>query len=224
MSDSLAAASALKSPPWGDKHLGQDKDPQKGAAGSLPRPSASPSPGLFGIPLSSSPSLLTRLTCPLLGSDDGHPRRQLCGGNQAATERIILFGRELQALSEQLGREYGKNLAHTEMLQVRDKCHTQRGDHWVRRRRILGYLIKSASRDSPTFWTLEKVCHQCGVPSVDLTQSLYTLAPPSSQKYLPVPRMLLACWRTQTPGAAPWASSSTPSRGSLCALPSTAPF
>nr|KAF6318851.1 RAN binding protein 10 [Pipistrellus kuhlii] len=49
--------------------------------------------------------------------DDGHPRRQLCGGNQAATERIILFGRELQALSEQLGREYGKNLAHTEMLQ-----------------------------------------------------------------------------------------------------------
>ncbi|XP_066874440.1 ran-binding protein 10 isoform X1 [Kogia breviceps] len=49
--------------------------------------------------------------------DDGHPRRRLCGGNQAATERIILFGRELQALSEQLGREYGKNLAHTEMLQ-----------------------------------------------------------------------------------------------------------
>lgn len=49
--------------------------------------------------------------------DDGHPRRQLCGGNQAATERIILFGRELQALSEQLGREYGKNLTHTEMLQ-----------------------------------------------------------------------------------------------------------
>lgn len=134
-SNSLAAASALKSPPRGDKHLGQDKDPQKGASGSLPRPSASPSPGLFGVPLSSSPPLLTRLTCPLLGSDDGHPRRQLCGGNQAATERIILFGRELQALSEQLGREYGKNLAHTEMLQVRDKCHTQRGDHWVRRRR-----------------------------------------------------------------------------------------
>ncbi|XP_023564071.1 ran-binding protein 10-like isoform X1 [Octodon degus] len=49
--------------------------------------------------------------------DDGHPRRQLCGGNQAATERIILFGRELQALSVQLGREYGKNLAHMEMLQ-----------------------------------------------------------------------------------------------------------
>ncbi|XP_020844982.1 ran-binding protein 10 isoform X3 [Phascolarctos cinereus] len=49
--------------------------------------------------------------------EDGHPRRQLCGGNQAATERIILFGRELQTLSEQLCREYGKNLAHKEMLQ-----------------------------------------------------------------------------------------------------------
>uniref|UniRef100_A0A4X2M223 RAN binding protein 10 n=1 Tax=Vombatus ursinus TaxID=29139 RepID=A0A4X2M223_VOMUR len=49
--------------------------------------------------------------------EDGRPRRQLCGGNQAATERIILFGRELQTLSEQLCREYGKNLAHKEMLQ-----------------------------------------------------------------------------------------------------------
>ncbi|XP_028905572.1 ran-binding protein 10 isoform X2 [Ornithorhynchus anatinus] len=48
---------------------------------------------------------------------DGRPRRQLCGGNQAATERIILFGRELQALSEQLGKEYGKNVTHKEMLQ-----------------------------------------------------------------------------------------------------------
>lgn len=38
-----------------------------------------------------------------------------------------MFGRELQALSEQLGREYGKNLAHTEMLQVIDKpdLHTE---------------------------------------------------------------------------------------------------
>ncbi|XP_028905574.1 ran-binding protein 10 isoform X4 [Ornithorhynchus anatinus] len=51
------------------------------------------------------------------GVEDGRPRRQLCGGNQAATERIILFGRELQALSEQLGKEYGKNVTHKEMLQ-----------------------------------------------------------------------------------------------------------
>lgn len=37
-------------------------------------------------------------------------------------------------------------------------------------------------------------------------------------------RMPLACWHTQTPGAAQLASSLTPSRGSLCARPSTAPF
>ncbi|KAM8890731.1 ran-binding protein 10 isoform 2-T2 [Spinachia spinachia] len=43
--------------------------------------------------------------------------RQLCGGNQAATERMIQFGRELQALNEQLCREYGKNTTHKKMLQ-----------------------------------------------------------------------------------------------------------
>uniref|UniRef100_A0A3P8W645 RAN binding protein 10 n=1 Tax=Cynoglossus semilaevis TaxID=244447 RepID=A0A3P8W645_CYNSE len=42
---------------------------------------------------------------------------QLCGGNQAATEKMIQFGRELQALSEQLCREYGKNATHKKMLQ-----------------------------------------------------------------------------------------------------------
>ncbi|XP_074058327.1 ran-binding protein 10 isoform X1 [Macrotis lagotis] len=56
--------------------------------------------------------------------EDGRPRRQLCGGNQAATERIILFGRELQTLSEQLCREYGKNLAHKEMLQNLKTCQS----------------------------------------------------------------------------------------------------
>lgn len=49
--------------------------------------------------------------------DDCSNGRQLCGGNQAATERMIQFGRELQALSEQLCREYGKNAAHKKMLQ-----------------------------------------------------------------------------------------------------------
>ncbi|KAG7523100.1 ran-binding protein 10 [Solea senegalensis] len=43
--------------------------------------------------------------------------KQFCGGNQAATERMIQFGRELQALSEQLCREYGKNATHKKMLQ-----------------------------------------------------------------------------------------------------------
>uniref|UniRef100_A0A673C3F8 RAN binding protein 10 n=1 Tax=Sphaeramia orbicularis TaxID=375764 RepID=A0A673C3F8_9TELE len=50
--------------------------------------------------------------------DDGCTKgRQLCGGNQAATERMIQFGRELQALNEQLCREYGKNATHKKMLQ-----------------------------------------------------------------------------------------------------------
>uniref|UniRef100_A0A3Q2QAS5 RAN binding protein 10 n=1 Tax=Fundulus heteroclitus TaxID=8078 RepID=A0A3Q2QAS5_FUNHE len=43
--------------------------------------------------------------------------KQLCGGNQAATERMIQFGRELQALSEQLCRDYGTNTTHKKMLQ-----------------------------------------------------------------------------------------------------------
>ncbi|XP_050778366.1 ran-binding protein 10 isoform X2 [Gopherus flavomarginatus] len=49
--------------------------------------------------------------------EDGCPQRQLCGGNHAATERMIQFGRELQTLSEQLCREYGKNTTHKKMLQ-----------------------------------------------------------------------------------------------------------
>lgn len=43
--------------------------------------------------------------------------KQLCGGNQAATERMIQFGRELQALSEQLCHDYGTNTTHKKMLQ-----------------------------------------------------------------------------------------------------------
>ncbi|XP_010006139.1 PREDICTED: ran-binding protein 10-like [Chaetura pelagica] len=49
--------------------------------------------------------------------EDSCPQRQLCGGNHAATERMIQFGRELQVLSEQLCREYGKNTVHKKMLQ-----------------------------------------------------------------------------------------------------------
>uniref|UniRef100_A0A6Q2XPC9 Ran-binding protein 10 n=1 Tax=Esox lucius TaxID=8010 RepID=A0A6Q2XPC9_ESOLU len=51
------------------------------------------------------------------GVKDSCASRQLCGGNQAATERMIQFGRELQALNEQLCREYGKNATHKKMLQ-----------------------------------------------------------------------------------------------------------
>uniref|UniRef100_A0A8C8H986 Ran-binding protein 10 n=1 Tax=Oncorhynchus tshawytscha TaxID=74940 RepID=A0A8C8H986_ONCTS len=53
----------------------------------------------------------------LQAEDDSCASRQLCGGNQAATERMIQFGRELQGLNEQLCREYGKNATHKKMLQ-----------------------------------------------------------------------------------------------------------
>ncbi|XP_068197681.1 ran-binding protein 9 [Antennarius striatus] len=43
-------------------------------------------------------------------------RRQLCGGSQAAVERMIHFGRELQSMSEQLRRERGKSSTNKKML------------------------------------------------------------------------------------------------------------
>lgn len=46
-------------------------------------------------------------------------KRQLCGGSQAAIERMIHFGRELQSMSEHLRRECGKNSANKKMLKVK---------------------------------------------------------------------------------------------------------
>ncbi|XP_041101230.1 ran-binding protein 9-like isoform X1 [Polyodon spathula] len=48
--------------------------------------------------------------------DSTQLHRQLCGGSQAAIERMIHFGRELQAMSEQLRRECGKNSTNKKML------------------------------------------------------------------------------------------------------------
>ncbi|XP_037644030.1 ran-binding protein 9 isoform X1 [Sebastes umbrosus] len=47
-------------------------------------------------------------------------KRQLCGGSQAAIERMIHFGRELQSMSEHLRRECGKNSANKKMLKLQD--------------------------------------------------------------------------------------------------------
>ncbi|XP_035679367.1 ran-binding protein 9-like isoform X1 [Branchiostoma floridae] len=44
-------------------------------------------------------------------------RRQLCGGSQAAIEKMLQFGRELQGMSVQLRRQYGKNEANKKVLQ-----------------------------------------------------------------------------------------------------------
>lgn len=62
--------------------------------------------------------------------EDSCGSRQLCGGNQAATERMIQFGRELQALSEQLSRQYGKNAMHKKMLQVQSEGASR--EWWVK--------------------------------------------------------------------------------------------
>ena len=45
-------------------------------------------------------------------------RRQICGGNQAAIEKTLTFGRELQTLSVNLRRQHGKNEANKKMLRV----------------------------------------------------------------------------------------------------------
>lgn len=48
---------------------------------------------------------------------------------------MIQFGRELQMLSEQLCREYGKNTMHKKMLQVRPglvlHCRREARRDWV---------------------------------------------------------------------------------------------
>lgn len=63
--------------------------------------------------------------CVLPADESCSNSKQLCGGNQAATERMIQFGRELQALNEQLCREYGKNATHKKMLQVYTQARAQ---------------------------------------------------------------------------------------------------
>lgn len=44
-------------------------------------------------------------------------RKQVCGGSQAAIERMLQFGRELHTMSVQLKRDYGSNESNKKMLQ-----------------------------------------------------------------------------------------------------------
>ncbi|XP_035218800.1 ran-binding protein 9-like isoform X1 [Stegodyphus dumicola] len=48
-------------------------------------------------------------------------RKQVCGGSQAAIERMLNFGRELHSMSVQLKRDYGTNTANKKMLQEGEK-------------------------------------------------------------------------------------------------------
>ena len=57
----------------------------------------------------------------LLFSDIDPPlshKRQLCGGSQIAIEKMLQFGRELQAMSTKLKKDHGKNEANKKALQV----------------------------------------------------------------------------------------------------------
>ncbi|CAL1533619.1 unnamed protein product [Lymnaea stagnalis] len=44
-------------------------------------------------------------------------RRQMCGGNEAAIEKMLSFGRELKMMSQRLRKEFGKNEANKKALQ-----------------------------------------------------------------------------------------------------------
>ena len=48
----------------------------------------------------------------------GCSKRQICGGSQAAIERTLAFGRELQTLSVLLRAQHGKNETNKKMLRV----------------------------------------------------------------------------------------------------------
>ena len=55
----------------------------------------------------------------LLTSDvEGTSGKQLCGGNQTAIEKMLRFGRELQAMSQHLRRQFGHSDTNKKAIQV----------------------------------------------------------------------------------------------------------
>uniref|UniRef100_A0AAR2JMU8 RAN binding protein 9 n=1 Tax=Pygocentrus nattereri TaxID=42514 RepID=A0AAR2JMU8_PYGNA len=69
-----------------------------------------------GVSESSSNGFLNGSSTHGADLEDSQSKRQLCGGSQAAIERMIHFGRELQSMSEHLRRERGKNSTNKKML------------------------------------------------------------------------------------------------------------
>lgn len=49
--------------------------------------------------------------------DGPSQRRQMCGGNEAAIEKMLSFGKELKMMSQRLRRDFGKNEANKKALQ-----------------------------------------------------------------------------------------------------------
>uniref|UniRef100_A0A671L6F8 Ran-binding protein 9-like n=1 Tax=Sinocyclocheilus anshuiensis TaxID=1608454 RepID=A0A671L6F8_9TELE len=75
--------------------------------------------------------------------DSAQSKRQLCGGSQAAIERMIQFGRELQSMSEHLRRERGKNSANKKMLKDAFSLLAY-SDPWIS---PVGYQLDSIRRE-----------------------------------------------------------------------------
>ena len=48
----------------------------------------------------------------------------MCGGNEAAIEKMLAFGRELKMMSHRLRKEFGKNEANKKALQVSTRKDT----------------------------------------------------------------------------------------------------
>ncbi|KAM6376412.1 ran-binding protein 9 isoform 3-T3 [Alca torda] len=93
-------------------HSPKSQDSYPVSPRSFSSPSMSPSHGMNIHSLATGKGSSTHFS----EVDSSQLRRQLCGGSQAAIERMIHFGRELQAMSEQLRRECGKNTANKKML------------------------------------------------------------------------------------------------------------
>ena len=63
--------------------------------------------------------------------DSAPNKRQLCGGSQVAVEKMLQFGKELQAMSQQLKRQYGKNEYNKHALQVSVVTVSHTGQLWI---------------------------------------------------------------------------------------------
>ena len=49
---------------------------------------------------------------------EGQSSRQMCGGSQQAIEKMLQFGRELQAMSQRLRHQFGHSDTNKKAIQV----------------------------------------------------------------------------------------------------------
>ncbi|CAN8000727.1 unnamed protein product [Ixodes pacificus] len=98
------------------------------------------------------------------------PKRQLCGGSQAAMERMLQFGRELHVMSIQLKHEYGTNKNNRKMIQASDPLRScPDALPWSLRWLTRGSCSNSCPRrdwDRAPLPTSTRCCSDCGTVSV----------------------------------------------------------